>query len=129
MADRLHALAFNELSAALSMFSRFVSLSEREEITRQLVAVVRGETSREVAERVLLVSEIARGLRCPLCHGKPAVQPHFLEKNPRYRCGGGHVWTRPAVVEGASAHVETILREVAESGELPPVPNRVEREG
>lgn len=49
MADRLHALVFNELSAALSMFSRFVPLSEREEITRRLVAVVRGESDAEAA--------------------------------------------------------------------------------
>jgi hypothetical protein len=47
VADRLHALAFNELSAALSMFSRFVPLSEREEITRRLVTVLRGEVDAE----------------------------------------------------------------------------------
>src|SRR5437899_11964481 len=48
MPDRLHALAFNELSAALSMFSRFVPLSEREEIARRLVAVVRVESDAEL---------------------------------------------------------------------------------
>jgi hypothetical protein len=87
---------------------------------------IRTEAYREAAERVLLVSEVAHGLRCPRCHGKPAVQPHFLEKNPRYRCGGGHVWTRPAVVEGASARPETILYAIAETGQLPPIPERIE---
>jgi hypothetical protein len=58
--DRLHALAFNELTTVLSMFSRFVPLSEREEITRRLVAVVRLEADAEPATAVEQAREVYR---------------------------------------------------------------------
>lgn len=45
MSDRLHALIFNALTQGLEHADRFVSLTEREAITRRIVAVVRGETA------------------------------------------------------------------------------------
>lgn len=50
MADRIEALAFNELTSALSDVDRFVALSERQEITRRIVTVVGQEVRREIAE-------------------------------------------------------------------------------
>jgi hypothetical protein len=128
MPDRIEALAFNELSDALKDVDWWVTLTERLEIARRVVAVVGEEIRREMAKRVLFVSEAARGLRCPVCHGKPAVQPHILEKDPQYRCGGGHAWRRPLVIDDLSARPEALLRRVAERGVLPPLPARIEQE-
>lgn len=62
MPDRLHALAFNELSAALSMYSRFVLLSEREEITRRVVGVARAEIAANLRRAAAGRREYAEGL-------------------------------------------------------------------
>ena len=51
MSDRIQALAFNELSAALTLFvEEHVLLSVRERIARRLVAVVGQEVRREIGE-------------------------------------------------------------------------------
>lgn len=58
MADRLHALALNELSAVLSMYSRFVPLSEEEEIARRVVKVVQGESAAELVKLRSAVEQV-----------------------------------------------------------------------
>lgn len=62
MPDRLHALVFNELSAALSMYSRFVLLSEREEITRRIVGVAQTEVAANLRRAAAGRREYAEGL-------------------------------------------------------------------
>jgi hypothetical protein len=62
MPDRLHALAFNELSRALSDAGRFVALSERDEITRRVVDVVRGEIAADLKRAAAGRREYAAGI-------------------------------------------------------------------
>lgn len=45
MADRLHALAFNELTKALGAEKRWVPLSGRQRIADRLVALIQAETA------------------------------------------------------------------------------------
>lgn len=92
---------------------------------RQVLAAVLPAFATMLAERVALVSAIACGWRCPACHGKPSSH-----KYPRYRCGCGHQWdvSRSEHVRRSTTHgVAALLRHVAETGELPAVPDKVAR--
>lgn len=89
------------------------------EMTQRFIGSIR----RHTAEHLLKVAEIARGVRCPVCHGRPAVDPRFGAK-PRFRCGAGHTWDRQRVTPDPSANVEILLARLADTGEMPVLPPR-----
>lgn len=108
------------------------------EIARQVRAQVAAEyraaaeIRRETAERVLLVSDLALGSRCPACHGRPAVHRwKDTGRKKRYVCGCGHQWdapTRSAEWRTAlDASPTALLRQVAEKGDLPEIPVKIAR--
>lgn len=76
------------------------------------------EAIREFAARVLLISEVAHGYRCPRCHGKPASTPRYGRP---YRCGCGHTWT-PRRASDYSRTASGMLSAVAEGKPLPSLP-------
>jgi hypothetical protein len=90
------------------------------------VAVLMGgsEDLRVFAERVLLVSEVMTGYRCPACHGLPASH-----KYPRYRCGCGQQWDLTRNEQYRLSHEYSprkILLRIVSTGELPEIPTKSE---
>jgi hypothetical protein len=77
---------------------------------------------REFAARVLLISEVAYGYRCPRCHGKPVSTPRYGRP---YRCGRGHTWTLKRTYDYERS-AGGMLRAVAEGKALPPMPPKSE---
>ena len=89
-------------------------------------AAERAEIARDLAERVLLVSEVMTGYRCPACHGLPASH-----KYPRYRCGCGEQWdlTRSAQYRLSHEHSpRKLLLRIVSTGELPEIPTKARGE-
>ena len=86
---------------------------------------------RRAADRILLVSELGMGYRCPACHGKPAViRWRDTGRKKRYVCGCGHQWDPLSHSAGWRAGQEwstsVLLGRVAETGALPEVPDKIE---
>lgn len=85
-----------------------------------------------MAEHVLKVSDILHGYRCPACHGKPAVDRWRSGAKRRYVCGCGHQWDLPTrsaqYRESFEASPSALLKAVAETGQMPVTPPRVEPE-
>lgn len=88
------------------------------EISAAILGAAAPVLLREFAARVLLISEVAHGYRCPRCHGKPAATPRYGRP---YRCGCGHTWTikRMYDYERSSGGM---LRATAEGKPLPDMP-------
>lgn len=94
---------------------------------RERIAEILTEAYRIAADRILTVSEISTGTRCPACHGKPASYRY-----PTYRCGCGHSWdlTRSELARKQYTHQPAaLLRAVAETGVLPESPAKIARGG
>lgn len=91
------------------------------------------ETLKAIAAHLLLVSEVGMKYRCPACHGKPAVirRQGPMSLTRLYVCGCGHEWDPP----GRSGEFQlnrmfdttTLLYLVVETGELPEVPQKIDR--
>jgi len=86
-------------------------------------AAERAEIARDIAERVLLVSEVMTGYRCPACHGLPASH-----KYPRYRCGCGQQWDLTRSEQYRLSHEHSprkLLLRIVSTGELPEIPTSI----
>lgn len=77
---------------------------------------------KRAAERILLLEDLARGWRCPACHGKPASTPHLLERRTGYTCGGGHSWEPPKRPD-YDMEPGRLLRRLARGEPLPELPD------
>lgn len=89
-------------------------------------AAERAEIARDLAERVLLVSEVMTGYRCPACHGMPASH-----KYPRYRCGCGEQWDLTRSEQYRLSHEHSphkLLLRIVETGDFPEIPTKTQSE-
>jgi len=90
-----------------------------------LPAIERAALKR-AAERILFLEALAKGWRCPACHGKPASAPHLYEGRTGYTCGCGHAWEPPKRPD-YGMEPERLLRRLARGEPLPKLPEKAIR--
>lgn len=81
---------------------------------------------RDMAVRILLVTEVGNGLRCPRCHGQPSARRWPSGRVQTYLCGCGHRWNpRSAHHVQYQLGVLHVLALLAKGEPLPPVPPKI----
>jgi hypothetical protein len=86
-----------------------------------VIPVIERAVLRQAAGRILLLDALARGWRCPACHGKPATTPSLREGRTGYTCGCGHAWEPPKHPD-YGMEPERLLRRLARGEPLPDLP-------
>jgi hypothetical protein len=85
---------------------------------------------RDAAKYIGLLDDLARGIRCPACHAKPAGSRYDLAASTmHYSCGCGREWSRgPRAGTDYTRTADRSLARLARGEPLPDLPAREEGE-
>ena len=85
--------------------------------------VIQRDALKRAARHIFLLEALAKGWRCPSCHGEPASAPHLLEGRTGYTCGCGHSWEPPPPRQiNYGMEPRFLLKRLARGEPLPELP-------